>query len=122
MKEGIHPKYKPVVFRDASTGYQFLTRSTIRTEKTVTWDDGTEYPLVTLEISSSSHPFYTGTQRLLDTAGRVERYKQRYGGATEPEATATDAATAEAPAEEAPADEAPAEAEADEAEAEDGGE
>ena len=79
MKPGIHPQYRPVVFQDVSTGYAFLTRSTISTKRTIQWEDGEEYPLVTLEISSSSHPFYTGTQRLLDTAGRVERFERRYG-------------------------------------------
>lgn len=80
VKKDIHPKYRPVVFQDVSTDYKFLTRSTVQTKRTIKWDDGKEYPLVTLEISSSSHPFYTGTQRLLDTAGRVERYQRRYAG------------------------------------------
>ena len=79
VKKDIHPKYRPVVFQDVSTGYSFLTRSTISTKRSIEWEDGKEYPLVTLEISSSSHPFYTGTQRLLDTAGRVERFQRRYG-------------------------------------------
>ena len=79
MKQGIHPKYRPVVFQDVSTGYAFLTRSTIYSKRKIQWEDGEEYPLVTLEISSASHPFYTGTQRLLDTAGRVERFQRRYG-------------------------------------------
>lgn len=79
MKKDIHPKYRPVVFQDVSTGYSFLTRSTIQSRKSIEWEDGKEYPLVTLEISSSSHPFYTGTQRLLDSAGRVERFQRRYG-------------------------------------------
>ncbi|MDE0359385.1 MAG: type B 50S ribosomal protein L31 [Gammaproteobacteria bacterium] len=78
MKEGIHPAYHPVVFQDASNGYAFLTRSTVKSDKTIKWEDGNEYPLVSLEISSSSHPFYTGTQRMVDTAGRVERFQQRY--------------------------------------------
>ena len=79
MKDGIHPEYRPVVFKDTSTGYSFLTRSTIKSDKTVEWEDGNSYPLVTLEISSSSHPFYTGQQRMVDTAGRVERFRKRYG-------------------------------------------
>ncbi len=79
VKKDIHPKYRPVVFQDVSTGYSFLTRSTVSTKRSIEWEDGKEYPLVTLEISSSSHPFYTGTQRLLDTAGRVERFQRRYG-------------------------------------------
>ena len=79
MKPGIHPEYQDVVFRDASNGKAFLGRSTMQSEKTIKWEDGNEYPLIALEISSTSHPFYTGTQRLLDTAGRVERFQQRYG-------------------------------------------
>ena len=79
VKKDIHPDYRPVVFKDVSTDYAFLTRSTVSTKRTIQWEDGNEYPLVTLEISSSSHPFYTGTQRLLDTAGRVERFQRRYG-------------------------------------------
>ncbi len=79
VKKDIHPEYRPVVFQDVSTGYTFLTRSTVETKRTTRWEDGKEYPLVTLEISSSSHPFYTGTQRLLDSAGRVERFQRRYG-------------------------------------------
>ncbi|MEX2529072.1 MAG: type B 50S ribosomal protein L31 [Gemmatimonadota bacterium] len=79
MKPGIHPEYRPVVYQDASTGFAFLSRSTITTERTIKWEDGNEYPLVTLEISSSSHPFYTGKQRLVDTAGRVERFNRKYG-------------------------------------------
>jgi large subunit ribosomal protein L31 len=79
MKKGIHPEYRPVVYKDTSTGFAFLTQSSISTDKTVQWDDGNEYPLVTLEISSNSHPFYTGQQRLVDTAGRVDRFKRKYG-------------------------------------------
>ena len=78
MKDGIHPQYRPVVFKDDSTGYAFLTRSTLKSEATIQWEDGKEYPLVKLDISSSSHPFYTGQQRLVDTAGRVERFRRRY--------------------------------------------
>lgn len=78
MKKGIHPDYRPVVFQDVSTGYAFLSRSTVPTKRTIKWEDGQEYPLLTLEVSSSSHPFYTGTQRLLDSAGRVERFQRRY--------------------------------------------
>ena len=78
MKDDIHPEYRPVVFKDDSTGYTFLTRSTMSSDKVIEWEDGTEYPLVKLDISSSSHPFYTGQQRLVDTAGRVERFRRRY--------------------------------------------
>ena len=103
MKQGIHPEgYRPVVFRDASNGHAFLTRSTIQTERTIQWEDGNEYPLVNLEISAASHPFYTGTQRLLDTAGRVERFNQRYGGAKKGTDKKAAPVEAEAAAEEAP--------------------
>ncbi len=78
MREGIHPEYRPVVFKDESTGYTFLTRSTMSSEEKIEWEDGKQYPLVKLDISSSSHPFYTGQQRLVDTAGRVERFRRRY--------------------------------------------
>jgi large subunit ribosomal protein L31 len=78
MKPDIHPEYRPVVFQDATSGYAFLTRSVVSTERTIVWEDGNEYPLFTQEISSSSHPFYTGQQRLVDTAGRVERFNRKY--------------------------------------------
>ena len=77
MKKGIHPEYRPVVFQDTSANYSFLTRSTIQTNKTIVWEDGNEYPLVTVEISSASHPFYTGEQRIVDTAGQVDRFMRR---------------------------------------------
>jgi large subunit ribosomal protein L31 len=79
MKPGIHPDYRPVVFRDRAAGFAFLTRSTASSETTVDWEDGNTYPVIDVEISSASHPFYTGTQRVLDTAGRVERFNRRYG-------------------------------------------
>ena len=78
MKADIHPKYRQVVFKDAASDFQFMTRSTVKTKETVTWEDGQEYPLVTLEISSASHPFFTGKQKLIDTAGRIERFRRRY--------------------------------------------
>lgn len=78
MSKKIHEDYRPVVFRDLASGTAFLTRSTVATSKTVDWEDGNSYPLVEVEISSESHPFYTGKQRILDTAGRVEKFKQRY--------------------------------------------
>ncbi|GAC68658.1 type B 50S ribosomal protein L31 [Gordonia soli] len=80
MKPGIHPDYHPVVFQDASTGGQFLTRSTITSDRTIEWTDGQTYPLVVVDVTSESHPFWTGATRLLDTAGRVERFRQRYQG------------------------------------------
>ncbi|MDH6708335.1 large subunit ribosomal protein L31 [Kitasatospora sp. MAA19] len=79
MKSGIHPEYRPVVFRDKAGGLAFLTRSTATSNHTVGWEDGNTYPVIDVEISSASHPFYTGTARVLDTAGRVERFQRRYG-------------------------------------------
>lgn len=79
MKPGIHPVYGPVVFRDKAAGFAFLTRSTARGEQTVEWEDGRTYPVVDVEVSSASHPFYTGNSRVLDTAGRVDRFNRRYG-------------------------------------------
>lgn len=79
MKSGIHPSYRPVVFRDKSGDLSFLTRSTATSTQTVRWTDGEDYPLIDVEISSASHPFYTGKSRTLDTAGRVEKFERRYG-------------------------------------------
>ncbi|WP_297081340.1 type B 50S ribosomal protein L31 [uncultured Demequina sp.] len=79
MKHGIHPPYGPVVFRDKAADWAFLTRSTMTSEETIEWTDGNTYPVVDVEISSASHPFYTGQQRVVDTAGRVERFRRRYG-------------------------------------------
>ena len=81
MKPSIHPDYRPVVFRDASADFSFLTRSTATSERTITWSDGREYPVFDVEVSSASHPFYTGQSKVLDTAGRVERFRRRYGQA-----------------------------------------
>ncbi len=78
MRENIHPNYRPVVFRDTASGTMFLTRSTVETKETVKYEDGNEYPLFDVEISSASHPFYTGKQKLVDTAGRVERFRRKY--------------------------------------------
>ena len=79
MKLGIHPDYKEVVFVDVSNNFSFKTRSTITTRETIKWEDGNEYPLAKIETSSESHPFYTGTQKIMDTAGRVEKFKQKFG-------------------------------------------
>ncbi|MCX4831959.1 type B 50S ribosomal protein L31 [Streptomyces sp. NBC_01016] len=79
MKPGIHPAYRPVVFRDKAAGFAFLTRSTLTTDRTVEWEDGQTYPVYDVEVSSASHPFYTGTARVMDTAGRVERFERRFG-------------------------------------------
>ncbi len=79
MKPGIHPNYRYVVFQDTSSGDKILTRSTIETEDTITWEDGNEYPLAKVEISAFTHPFFTGQMKIVDTAGRVERFERRYG-------------------------------------------
>ena len=79
MKEGIHPKnYRLVVFKDMSNGFTFMTRSTAPSKENIKMDDGKEYPLIKLEISSTSHPFYTGKMKLVDTAGRVDKHMNRY--------------------------------------------
>ncbi len=79
MKKDIHPKdYRFVVFQDMSNGYAFLTKSTAKTKETIKWEDGNEYPLIKLEISHTSHPFFTGKMKLVDTAGRVDKFKNRY--------------------------------------------
>ncbi len=79
MKEGIHPDYRPVVFQDTSSEFAILTRSTVPTRETIQWEDGNEYPLLKLEISSQSHPFYTGKQNIMQTAKQVDKFRQRYG-------------------------------------------
>lgn len=79
MKKGIHPEnYRFVVFKDMSNDYSFMTRSTADTKETITWEDGNEYPLVKLDISNTSHPFYTGKMKLVDTAGRIDKFRNRY--------------------------------------------
>lgn len=78
MKPDIHPEYRYVVFRDESADFQFITKSTAQSRDTIEVD-GVEYPLIKVEISSASHPFYTGQQRIVDTAGRVERFRRKYG-------------------------------------------
>ena len=79
MKKDVHPNYRQVVFMDVSNDYRFLTRSTVKTKDTTKWEDGNEYPLYKLDTSSESHPFYTGTQKMVDTAGRVEKFRQKFG-------------------------------------------
>jgi large subunit ribosomal protein L31 len=78
VKPELHPNYRPVVYQDTSSDFAFLTRSTIQTDATIEWEDGNTYPLAKLEISSASHPFYTGKQILVDSGGRVERFRRRY--------------------------------------------
>jgi len=81
MKKGIHPDaYRLIAFRDMSNGNTFITRSSANTKETVTMEDGIEYPLVKIEISNTSHPFFTGKMKLVDTAGRVDKYMNRYKG------------------------------------------
>ena len=78
MKKDIHPLYREVVFVDTSSDLKFLTRSTIHTEETIQWEDGKQYPVVKVEVSAASHPFYTGKKMFRDTAGRIEKFRKRY--------------------------------------------
>ena len=123
MQADIHPNYRPVVFQDPSADFAFLTKSTIDTDETIEWEDGNTYPLAKVEISAASHPFFTGTMRIIDTAGRVERFERRFGrrkGAADPtDAPADEATPAETPAAEAPAAEEAAPVEEAEATSED---
>lgn len=79
MKKDIHPEYREVVFQDLASDFAFLTRSTIRTRETITWTDGKEYPLFKVDVSSKSHPFFTGKQRDLNTSGRVDQFRKKFG-------------------------------------------
>ncbi len=80
MKKDLHPEnYRMVVFKDMSNGDAFLTRSTANTSETIEWEDGNEYPLIKVEISNTSHPFYTGKSMLIDTAGKIEKFRKKYG-------------------------------------------
>ena len=79
MKDGVHPEYRDVVFQDVTSDFKILTRSTLSSKETVKWEDGNEYPLVKIEVSSASHPFYTGKHKLMDTSGRVDKFRRRYG-------------------------------------------
>ena len=78
MKKGIHPAYREVVFQDTSSDYKFITRSTMSSDETITMEDGKEYPVIKVEVSSASHPFYTGKNLFVDTAGRIDKFKKRY--------------------------------------------
>ncbi len=84
MKPDIHPNYREVVFQDVTANFAFLTRSTIATKDTIKWEDGKEYPLVKLEISSASHPFYTGKHKVIDAGGRVDKFRKRYATGAKP--------------------------------------
>lgn len=79
MKKDLHPKLNEVVFRDVSCDFSFLGKSTASSKEKIKWEDGKEYPLIKVEISSASHPFYTGKQRVMDTEGRIDRFKKKYG-------------------------------------------
>ncbi|MGW0653230.1 type B 50S ribosomal protein L31 [Streptomyces umbrinus] len=79
MRVGIHPVSRPVVYRDRAADVAFLTRSTADSARTIEWEDGNTYPVIDVEVSSAGHPFYTGTSRVMDSAGRVERFERRYG-------------------------------------------
>jgi len=78
MKKDIHPDYRPVVFLDAAASFSFLSRSTVKTNETTTWTDGQTYPLVRLEISSASHPFFTGKMKFLDKTGQIEKFNKKF--------------------------------------------
>ena len=78
MKADIHPTYREVVFQDVTSDFKFLTRSTLSSKETTKWTDGNEYPLIKVEISSASHPFYTGQNKIVDTSGRVDKFRKRY--------------------------------------------
>jgi large subunit ribosomal protein L31 len=79
MRADIHPEYRPVVFRDRSVDFTFLTRSTAKAKDTIEWEDGNTYPVVDIEVSSASHPFYTGKAHVVDAAGRIEKFRRKYG-------------------------------------------
>ena len=78
MKKDIHPQYNDVVFLDTTSDFKFLTKSTMTSKETIKWEDGNEYPVIKVEVSSASHPFYTGKKIFLDTAGRVEKFNKKY--------------------------------------------
>ena len=105
MKKDIHPEYREVVFQDVQSDFKFLTRSTMTSDEKIKWEDGKEYPVIKVEVSSASHPFYTGKKLFVDTAGRVERFNQKYKAK---QAAAKSPAKEEAPANEEVKQEAPA--------------
>ena len=78
MKADIHPEYREVVFQDVTSDFKFLTRSTVSSRETIKWEDGNEYPLVKVDVSSATHPFYTGQNKIMDTSGRVDKFRKRY--------------------------------------------
>ncbi|HLT71700.1 MAG TPA: type B 50S ribosomal protein L31 [Cyclobacteriaceae bacterium] len=82
MKKDIHPEYREVIFHDTSSDFKFMTRSTLISKETIKWEDGKDYPLIKVEVSSASHPFFTGKKLFVDTAGRVEKFQRKYGKKT----------------------------------------
>ncbi len=78
MKKDIHPEYKDVVFWDTSSDFKFMSRSTLKTKETIKWTDGKDYPVIKVEVSSASHPFFTGKKMFVDSAGRVEKFQKKY--------------------------------------------
>ena len=105
MKKDIHPEYREVVFQDVQSDFKFLKRSTMKSDEKIKWEDGKEYPVIKVEVSSASHPFYTGKKIFVDTAGRVEKFNQKYKAK---QAASQSPVKEEAPAAEAPKEEAPA--------------
>ncbi len=92
MKTDTHPDYRSVIFLDSSCDYKILSRSTLTSDETMEWDDGNSYPVIRVEVSAASHPFYTGKkQQVLDRGGRIEQFQRRYGKKDEAEETGTDA-------------------------------
>ncbi|MNS60898.1 50S ribosomal protein L31 type B [compost metagenome] len=79
MKENLHPKVREVIFKDISCDFAFKGTTTMNSQEMIKWEDGKEYPLIKVEVSSQSHPFFTGKQRVLDTEGRIDRFKKKYG-------------------------------------------
>ena len=104
MRKDIHPEYREVLFHDKSVDVYFLVPSTLKTDETKEWEDGKTYPYCVLDISSASHPFYTGKQNLVDTGGRVDKFRKRFGNKTKA-APVDQAAVEEAPVEEVVAEE-----------------
>ncbi len=88
MKADTHPNYRDVVFQDVSSDFSFLTRSTMSSKDKIKWEDGKEYPLIKVEVSSQSHPFYTGKHKMVDAGGRVDKFRRRYAQKTDPAAPA----------------------------------
>jgi len=78
MKQGIHPEYRDVIFYDTSSDFKFMTKSTMTSDEKMKWEDGKEYPVIKVEVSAASHPFYTGKKLFVDTAGRVEKFNKKY--------------------------------------------